>query len=159
MPGWLAVHLTADAEDLADDVRRIFEDFESQGRRHATAAAGQCTPTLDVVETDEFVEIVVDLPGVSAAGVRVVLKGTVVLVVGEKLPAAAPAADRGDYHLVERAFGRFARAVRIASAFDGSAARASLVSGELRIVLPKIHDRRGQPRTVPIGHEQIGDQR
>ena len=34
--------------------------------------------------------------------------------------------------------------------FDGSRAVASLVHGELRILLPKIHDRRGVARVLPI---------
>jgi hypothetical protein len=49
--------------------------------------------------------------------------------------------------------------VRLSGAFDAGRARATLSAGELRIVLPKIHDRRGQPRTISIGHDAIGDQR
>ena len=159
MPVWPSITIGSEAEELADDVRRIFAELDALGRRHPAAAAGQYTPSLDVVETDEFIEIVVDLPGVRTTSVRIVLKGTLVLVVGEKLALPPSGSDRGDYHLVERAFGRFARAVRVTSAFDGGAARASLLAGELRIVLPKIHDRRGQPRTISIGHDAIGDQR
>jgi HSP20 family molecular chaperone IbpA len=69
--------------------------------------------------------------------------------------ALSPGAG-GDYHLMERGSGRFARAVRIASAFDGARAAASLVSGELRVVLPKIHDRRRQARTLTITDEPLG---
>ena len=94
-----------------------------------------------------------DLPGVEQRAVRVLLKGDVVVVAGEKV-ALSPNAG-GDYHLVERGSGRFARAVRIASAFDGGRAAASLVNGELRVVLPRIHDRRGQARTVAIGDEPL----
>jgi hypothetical protein len=41
--------------------------------------------------------------------------------------------------------------VRVTAAFDGSRATAHFTAGELRIVLPRIHDRRGQARAVPIG--------
>ena len=150
MVGWPAVLITSDHEDLADDVRHVFQDLERHGGRPWTAATGQCTPPLDVLETDETVEIAVDLPGVAAAQVRVVLKGGLVLVAGEKIPAA-PGASSGDYHLLERGFGRFARAVRVAPPFDGSRARAYFSAGELRIVLPKIHDRRGHARMLSIG--------
>ena len=156
MVGWPAVLITSDHEDLADDVRRIFQDLERHGGRPWTAATGQCTPTLDVLETDETVEIAVDLPGVAPAQIRVVLKGGLVLVAGEKIPAAPAPAGGGDYHLLERGFGRFARAVRIAPPFDGSRARAYCADGELRIILPKIHDRRGQARTLSIGSEPSG---
>jgi HSP20 family molecular chaperone IbpA len=52
--------------------------------------------------------------------------------------------------LVERGFGRFARAVRLGRACDASRARAAFDRGELRISIPKIADRRGRARTIPI---------
>jgi len=145
--------MTPELGDLNDDVRRLFQDLERQGQQQPSALAGQCTPALDVLETDESIEIVMDLPGVEPRAVRVLLKGDVVVVAGEKI-ALSPNAG-GDYHLVERGSGRFARAVRIASPFDGGRAAASLVNGELRVVLPRIHDRRGQGRTVAIGDEPL----
>jgi HSP20 family protein len=139
-----------EVSDLSDDLRRIFQELDRQGGRPTTAAAGQCNPPLDVLETDETVEIVVDLPGVAPSSVRVLLKSGTVLVAGEKLSVPPSGIGAGDFHLVERAFGRFARAVRVAAAFDGSRATAQVTGGELRIVLPRIHERRGQPRPVPL---------
>jgi HSP20 family protein len=150
MPAW-SHEPAPEVSDLADDLRRIFQELDRQGGRPATAAAGQCNPALDVLETDETVEIVVDLPGVAPASVRVVLKGGVVLVAGEKVSVPPAGIGAGDFHLVERGFGRFARAVRVTAAFDGSRATAHLTAGELRIVLPRLHDRRGEARVVPIG--------
>jgi HSP20 family protein len=145
--------MTPEFGDLTDDVRRLFRELDQQGGGRAQAAAGQCAPALDVLETDEAIEVVVDLPGVSRDALRVLLKGDVVVVAGEKIPLSPVGA--GDYHLVERASGRFARAVRVASAFDGSRSAASLVNGELRVVLPKIHERRGAARTITIGAEAL----
>ncbi len=140
--------IAPDLGDLTDDVRRLFRDIERQ--TGAAGVAGQCTPPIDVLETDETIELVVDLPGISPAHVRVVLKGGVVVIAGEKGPEPH---DAGDFHLVERGFGRFARAIRVASAFDGARARATLVAGELRVVLPKMHDRRGRAQNVTISSE------
>jgi len=68
--------------------------------------------------------------------------------VGEKAPDAAS----GDqtFHLVERAFGRFARAIRLNGAFDLEHAQASLVDGEVTVVLPKLEERRGRTHRIPI---------
>ena len=148
MAGIPSVFITPELGDLADDVGRVFRELDQAGGRSRTAALGQCTPALDVLETDEAVELVVDLPGVAPAGVRVLLKGGVVVVAGEKLPL--PPGDSGDYHLLERGSGRFARAVRITVPFDGSRVTARLAAGELRIVLPKIHERRGRTRAVAL---------
>jgi HSP20 family protein len=151
MSGIPSVFITPELGNLADDVSRVFRELDEAGGRSRSAALGQCTPALDVLETDETVELVVDLPGVEADAVRVVLKGGVVVVAGEKLPV--PPGGSGDYHLLERGSGRFARAVRISTPFDGSRVTASLAAGELRVVLPKIHERRGRARAVALDGE------
>jgi HSP20 family protein len=148
MAMWPSALLTPELGDLGEDVRRLFQDLHRSGVLRATAA-GECLPALDVLETDEEVQILMDLPGVQAAAIRVLLKGSVLLVAGEKWSEASPQASSG-YHLVERGSGRFARAVRIAASFDGSRARATLKHGELRVVLPKIADRRGVSVIVTI---------
>ena len=146
MVGWPGVLLSGELGDLTEDVRRLFQELGHAGRG---AAAGDCLPPLDVLETDETLQILMDLPGVPASGVRVLIKGSVVLIAGEKW-ADSPGAGAGGYHLVERGSGRFARAVRVTSAFDGSKVRATLAGGELRITLPKLSDRRGRAIEVPV---------
>ena len=110
---------------------------------------GECAPAVDVFESDEALTIVVDLPGVDPAAVRVVAKGHLVLVAGEKRSRAARL--DASYHLVERGFGRFVRTVALARACDTSQARAAFADGELRIVIPKVADRRGARIEIPIG--------
>lgn len=107
-------------------------------------------PVVDVFETERTVEIVLDLPGITADAVRVLFKQGVVLIVGEKERPDLSRRGPASFHLVERDFGRFARAVRIMVAIDASQARARLANGELRIVLPRIRDRRGTGVLVPI---------
>src|SRR4029079_8064672 len=86
--------------DLADDVRRLFQELGHASAR-ASAAVGDCVPPLDVLETDEAVQVLMDLPGVPLASVKVLLKGDVVLVVGEKW-AGSPGVRTGGYPLAAR---------------------------------------------------------
>jgi HSP20 family protein len=139
----------AEAPDIAADVRELFEDLASTLRHDQRAYSGECHPALDVLETDESVEILVDVSGVPAEAVRVLFRGGVVIVAGEKAPP--PGDQTHAYHLVEREFGRFARGVRLAGCFDVARARATLREGELAIVLPKMPDRRGQKHRIPLG--------
>jgi len=136
--------------DLAEDVRRLFEDLAARrpDRRHVVA--GECIPLVDVLETGRNVEIVLDLPGVASDALRIVIKSGVVLIVGEKERSEPSKRVPASFHLVERDFGRFARAVRIQSPIDATAARAWLNQGELRIVIPRVQERRGRPIDVPI---------
>lgn len=136
--------------DLAEDVRRLFEDLAARrpDRRHVVA--GECIPLVDVLETGRNVEIVLDLPGVAIDALRIIIKSSVVLIVGEKERSEPSKRVPASFHLVERDFGRFARAVRIQSPIDVTSARAWLSNGELRIVIPRVPERRGRPIHVPI---------
>ncbi len=140
--------MSSEVREFADEVGRLFAEIDRAGGHRA--AAGQCTPALDVLETETSVELVLDLPGTSPDLVRVMIKGNAVIVAGEK--ASPYAGERADttFHVVERGYGRFARAVRVDGAVDAAAARAVLRGGELRVVLPKIVDRRGKEILVPV---------
>jgi HSP20 family protein len=142
--------LSSEVRDLTDEVERLFEDLDRHAGGVRRVPVGQCTPALDVQETAETLEVVVDLPGVTADRVRIMLKNGVLVVAGEK-PSPYPAERRHTtFHLVERGFGRFARAVHLDAAIDGGRTRAVLHGGELRIIMPRLGDRRGQEILVPI---------
>jgi HSP20 family protein len=150
MGAYSSAAMELDPADLAEDVRRLFEDLSRRrpDRRHMVA--GECMPVVDVFETERRVEIVLDLPGVAADCIRILFKSGVVIIVGEKERPDLSKRGPASFHLVERDFGRFARAVRITTAIDASAARARLSQGELRIVLPRLNERRGGGILVPI---------
>lgn len=136
-----------DVRDLAAEVRRLFDELERTGAcRHQAA---ECQLQLDVLETAVAYELRADLPGVRIDSVRLLMKGSTLLIAGEKTPPPS-GAEPTTFHLVERSFGRFARAVRLPGAVDGSDVRATLAHGELRVVVPKITERRGQERVVAI---------
>jgi HSP20 family protein len=148
-----AVLLPAEVGDFADEIRRIFLEL---GRAFgAESLAGECTPAVDVFETDEAMEITVDLPGVSPAAVRVMMKGDTVLVAGEK--AARRGHHESSFHLVERGFGRFARTIRLGRPCDAAHARARFANGELRITIPKIAERRGPAIQISIEAGRPGE--
>src|SRR5215510_8533776 len=136
--------------DLADDVHRLLDDLARRRPEKRQLVAGECMPVVDVFETDKSVEIVLDLPGVTADAIRILFKSGVLLIVGEKERPDLTRRGPASFHLVERDFGRFARAVRIHAAIDGAQATARLANGELRVVLPRITDRRGAGLLIPI---------
>jgi HSP20 family protein len=131
---------------MSDDVRRLMDWVEGAS---PPSAAGECTPPFDVVETTAGIEILMDLPGVDPGSVQVgVARGTLVIA-GRKGPAACEHREAA-FHLAERTFGRFVRAVRITGAFDAGAARATLRAGELHVMLPRIDERRGREIRIPV---------
>lgn len=141
-----AVVLPSEVSNFAEELRRVFLEL---GRTYGSGTlAGECSPALDVFETDEAIEIVVDLAGVDADAIRIIAKGEMLLIAGEK--NSRRGIGDATFHLVERGFGRFARAVRLGRSVDPSRAEAHLASGELRVRVPKIDDRRGQLIQIPI---------
>jgi HSP20 family protein len=139
-----AVIIPPETAEFAEELRRIYSELARTG--DGSGLNGECSPPLDVYETDDTIEIVMDLPGVPQTAVQIVAKGNAVLIAGKK----APRRGRGDssFHLVERGYGRFARVVRLARACDTAQARATVAGGELHVSLPKLRERRG--RSVPI---------
>jgi HSP20 family protein len=139
-----AFAVPTEIDDFADDIRRV---FQALGRSFSPESlAGECSPQIDVYETDDALEVVTDLPGVSPKSVHIVAKGDALLIAGEKTPRRTG----GDptFHLVERGYGRFARVVRLGRSCNPASARATFAHGELRITIPKVDDRRG--RRIPI---------
>jgi HSP20 family protein len=139
-----AFAVPTEIDEFADDIRRV---FQALGRSFSPESlAGECSPQIDVYETDDALEVVTDLPGVSPKSVHIVAKGDALLIAGEKTPRRTG----GDptFHLVERGYGRFARVVRIGRTCNPASARATFAHGELRISIPKVDERRG--RRIPI---------
>ena len=135
------------APDLADDARRLLLELEREVPGLAATAA-DCRPPMDVFETASSLEVVLDVPGVAAESIRVLLRGTTLVAVGAKLGAATSTDAR--YHLAERSYGRFARAIRLSGAFDGARARAVVDRGQLRVTLPLVEERRGRLIAIPV---------
>jgi HSP20 family protein len=135
-----------DIGDFALEIRRAFEELD---RQMGSRSAGEYVPPIDVFDAAEGLTIVVDLPGVPAASVRALIKNGVVIVLGEK-PSVGCGVEGAQFHIAERSFGRFARGVRLHGSFDGAQARATLKSGELRIVVPRLEERRGTEIVIPI---------
>jgi HSP20 family protein len=140
----------SEADDLAADIGRLFEELDRRAGRETHHSGGVHTPPLDVLETTAHIEVYVDLPGVDAQALRVILKHGTLLIAGEKTPSEGACQDGSAFHLVERSFGRFARVVRFDTAVDARRARATLADGVLRVRLPRIAERRGSEIVVPV---------
>lgn len=135
------------AAELAEDAKQLLGEIE-RAVPGAAALTAECRPPIDILETPETIEVIVDLPGVPPEAIRVAIRRQTLLVVGAK--GASPADRQSRFHVAERGFGRFARAVRLPGAFDASRAEASTSRGQLRVWLPRVEDRRGRVFHLPV---------
>jgi len=144
---WTMARIFLERREVGPDLRRILDLLDEDAQ--ASGIAGECTPPCDVVETAAGIEVVMDLPGVRRESVKVVFARNTLLVAGQKLPAACEHRNAA-FHLAERTFGRFVRAVRLNGALNAGAASARLTAGELRVTLPRIEERRGGDITIAV---------
>ena len=128
-----------DRRELPEDLQVLLE----------AGLAPECTPPFDIVEAADGLEVLMDLPGVTAGEIEIVVARNVLLIAGRKLPRACEDSHAA-FHVAERAFGRFTRAIRLDDAFDTGGATATLNGGELRLVLPRQAERRGAPIRIPV---------
>lgn len=97
--------------------------------------AGTMVPELDMSETDEVVEIRMDLPGLNAKDIDIQISGNVLTVNGQREDEKE---EKGrTFHRVERRYGNFSRSVTLPCAVVEDNVAAECHDGVLKIKLPK----------------------
>jgi HSP20 family protein len=140
--------IMAARSELSDWTEDLRQAFREAGVGLGREAASGWVPPMDVIERPDGLEVIVELAGARGA-VRVTVKAGVLIIAGEKRQPG-PCAHGAAFHIAERTFGSFVRAVPLRIAFDATGIKATLASGELRITVPRIEDRRGREIDIPI---------
>ena len=107
-----------------------------------------CQPPSDVVEVDDAVRVLLEIPGVPAASVQVRVLGNRIEVTGEK-PPDFPAGETS-FLCLERIFGKFQRAFEVRGSVNLGEVSARMANGILVITIPKVAERRGRERRIPV---------
>ena len=136
-------------ERLRERVARLLAVLsEAMGEAQDGATPGAWSPPADVCETAREVVVRVDLPGVAADEIEVVLTAGALRVTGTK-KGRAPR-GRVTHLCSERAYGRFCRTVPLRRPVRTRGARATLRDGLLTVTLPKLDDRRGAEFRIEV---------
>ena len=107
-----------------------------------------CQPPSDVVEVDDAVRVLLEIPGVPAASVQVRVLGNRIEVTGEKVPDFPP--GETSFLCLERIFGKFQRAFEVRGSVNLGEVSARMTNGILVITIPKVAERRGRERRIPV---------
>ena len=105
-------------------------------------------PPSDVVEADDAVRVLLEIPGVPAASVQVRVLGNRIEVIGEKAPDF-PSGETS-FLCLERIFGKFQRAFEVRGSVNLGEVTARMANGILVITIPKVAERRGRERRIPV---------
>jgi HSP20 family protein len=127
-------------DSLQREVERVFDEFARGfpgfGLR-ATSPAGvpDLMPRMDVSETDKEFEITAELPGLEEKDVQVNFADGVLTIRGEK-KSEKEQKDK-NYHLVERSYGSFSRALELPEGVNPDSIQARIANGVLSVCVPK----------------------
>ncbi|HEY9284019.1 MAG TPA: Hsp20/alpha crystallin family protein [Pyrinomonadaceae bacterium] len=136
-------------ERLRERVGRLLAMLsEAMGEAQDGATPGAWSPPADVCETADAVVVRVELPGVGAGEIEVVLTGNELRLTGTK-KGRAPR-GRVTHLCSERAYGKFCRTVPLRRPVRTRGARAALKDGLLTVTLPKLADRRGAEFRIEV---------
>lgn len=130
---------------LQAELNRLFSEFEGLGE--ALGDEVSWTPVVDVIESERTLVVLVTVPGVRAADLRLEISGDVVSVSGTRRTGADGSSEM--LH-AGRQPGEFRRRIELPRPVNGSQAVARLVGGVLEISFPKIVDQRHQSRQIAI---------
>lgn len=96
--------------------------------------------SMDVSETDNAVEVKLDLPGVQTEDIDVEAHAGVLTVRGERKSEEREEDEKRNFHRLERRYGSFARTVTLPTEVRDEEAVAEFKDGVLTIVLPKVEE-------------------
>ncbi|MGE0487411.1 MAG: Hsp20/alpha crystallin family protein [Gammaproteobacteria bacterium] len=132
--GWREFTTRAgDALTRFNPVHRADADRVEQDIVHAGSRWGVLAAELRVGE--ETVEVDLECPGMNEDDFSIDVVDDVLVVRGEK--RFERKRESGRYHVMERAYGAFERALRLPVAVDGQAGSASYRRGILHVRLPR----------------------
>ncbi len=134
------MHLQSEMNKLFEALQEIHQD---QGQPEVGSA-----PPYDILETPEALLVMMDLPGVDPATLKVTVTGQTVTVRGDRRRRSREGLKA--YHLMERDQGAFSRRLRIEGSVNTHCAEASCRAGVLSLTFPRVPDRRGNAVEVPV---------
>lgn len=127
----------AEMRRIHDEVDRVFGDLLTG--THLPFPNGDTTAAfladMDICETDDAIEITLDVPGLKRDDIEIDLSGDRLCVTGKR--EWKDEKKQKDYYRAERGYGEFSRTVRLPAEVDASKVKADLKDGVLEIHVPK----------------------
>lgn len=136
---------------LQREINRVFENFWNHFDRPFDGRSGSLsvgTPSMDITESDQEVEVSVELPGMDEKDIEVTLTQDVLTIRGEK--NVEKEEKKKGYHLSERSYGTFYRRVPLPPGIDTDKSKADFKKGVLTISLPKTAEAQAQVKRIKV---------
>lgn len=134
---------------LQRDMNRVFDRFWS----HFNGSGGGLvpfggSPRVDVSETDDAVEVSVELPGLDEKDIDVSVTEDLLTIKGEKKDEHEE--KRKGYYVSERRWGSFYRSIPLPPGVASDKAEASFKKGVLSVSLPKTTEAQAKVKKIEV---------
>ena len=139
---------------LRDAMNRLFE--ESVVNPTAFPQSHAFSMPVDLRETDDGFIVDAVVPGVKPEDVNLTLENNVLTISGETTQEQQAGGEQGNYHRVERRYGRFTRAIALPTPVNADQVQATLENGILQVQIPKAEE--VKPRRITVSSGQGGQQ-
>jgi HSP20 family protein len=138
---------------MQSEMNRLFNTFfdsatPGNGRR---ARVRSWIPAMDVTEHDNEYVLKADLPGLSEDDVNVELDDNVLRISGERKSEHEQRTE--GYYRVERASGRFSRALTLPEGVSADGIQATFDNGVLEVHVQKPEQRKPHKVAISVGQE------
>ena len=135
-------------DPFADMRRELDTMFNRTARSWPSLEVGAAMPAVNVAETDDSVEITAELPGVDQKDISIDVDGNRLIISGEK--KAETKKEDKNWHVVERSYGSFQRAIALPFEPKTDACDAQFDNGVLRLKIAKPQVSAPQSRKIQI---------
>ena len=107
---------------------------------------GQWAPAVDIRETEDALQMQVELPGIAKEDVKLEVKDGVLTVSGER--RYEKDVKEENVHRIERAYGHFTRSFSLPRNVNAETVEATMKDGVLHVKLPKLDS--AKPKAIAI---------
>ena len=138
---------------LQDEMNRAFEGFWNRMERPFSRfnlpwSGNGSAPRSDVVETDDAIEVSIELPGMEQKDVEVTLTDDRLTVKGER--KVEHQEQKKGYYLSERSYGMFERTIPLPPGIDTDKADAVFKNGVLTVKMPQSPEAKAKVKRIEV---------
>jgi HSP20 family protein len=124
------------------DIDTLFSDYAKDWTK------GMRMPAINVGESDGEIDITAELPGVDQKDIKLSIEGNRLILSGEKREENK--SDEKNWHVVERSYGSFHRAIALPFAPASDAVEAHFDNGVLHLRVKKPSTAEAQQQKIEI---------
>ena len=131
-------------ERMRQEMDRIWERFTRESP--SSTFEQDWHPSLDLLETEESLVAEVEVPGINPNDIDISVTPEMLTIIGKKKQKTGE--QEKNYHVMERAHGRFSRSIPLPTAVNPDQVEARYKDGILRITMGK--SERAKSRRIEV---------